>query len=149
LSQESEAKPARSLAAANLDATAIKASVTVMVVDDESGLLDMMVSALRRSGFAVISAKTGEDAIELYRANVQRIDLAILDLVLPQMSGWELFSQMRGISPLVQVLIMSGHLEPKLESAVSKSGAQGFIQKPFAMATFLRRVSEILPAKET
>ena len=114
-----------------------------MIVDDETGLLDMITSALRRSGYEVFAAKTGEEAIEIYKANAQKISLSILDLVLPQMSGWEVFNQMREINPGAQVMIMSGHLEPKLHSAVSRSGAKGFIQKPFAMATFLRRIGEV------
>ena len=116
---------------------------TVMVVDDETGLLDMIASALRRTGYEVFAAKSGEEAIEIYKTNAQKINLSILDLVLPQMSGWEVFNQMREINPGAQVMIMSGHLEPKLHSAVSRSGAKGFIQKPFAMATFLRRIGEI------
>jgi len=116
---------------------------TVLVVDDESGLLDMIKLALGRRGYTVLTASTGEEAVEIYGKQPSRIDLAILDLVLPNMSGWEVFDQMREINPGVRVLIMSGHLEPKLHSAVRRSGAKGFIQKPFSMTTFCRQVAEV------
>ena len=116
----------------------------MLVVDDEAGLVDTIKMALGRRGYEVLTAKTGEEAVELYSRRAKKIDLAILDLVLPKMSGWDVFDQLREIDPRVRVLIMSGHLEPKLHAAVRRSGAKGFIQKPFSMTTFARRVMEAL-----
>lgn len=117
---------------------------TVLVVDDESSLTDMISIALGRRGYNVLKAGSGEEALEIYSQHSSRIDLTILDLVLPNMTGWEVFDQLREINPGIRVLIMSGHLEPKLNAAVKRSGAKGFVQKPFSMATFCRRVAEAL-----
>lgn len=116
---------------------------TVLVVDDESGLVDMIGMALKRRDYHVLTASTGEEAVALFKQQPKRIDLAILDLVLPNITGWDVFDQLKEVNPNVRVLIMSGHLEPKLRSAVSRSGAKGFIQKPFSMTTFCRRVAEV------
>jgi PAS domain S-box-containing protein len=121
----------------------------VLLIDDEEGLLETMASALRDRGFEVVTALDGESAILEYRQHAGTLDLVIADLVLPGMSGWEVFSHVREADPKLPVLIMSGHLEPKLEAAVNRSGAAGFLQKPFGMAVFLRRVKSLItqPAK--
>lgn len=116
---------------------------TVLIVDDEPGLVDMIEMALKRRGYHVLTASTGEEAVAIFNRKSTKIDLAILDLVLPKISGWEVFDQLRQTNPNVQVLIMSGHMEPKLRTAVSRSGAKGFIQKPFSMTMFCRRVAEV------
>lgn len=116
----------------------------VLLVDDEEGLLETMAAALRKSGLEVITANDGESAILEYRQHADELDLVIADLVLPGMSGWEVFSHIREADYQLPVLIMSGHLEPKLEAAVNRSGAAGFLQKPFGMTAFLRRVRGLL-----
>ncbi len=117
---------------------------TVLLIDDEEGLLDTMATALRNHGIEVVTALDGESAILEYRQHAAELDLVIADLVLPGMSGWEVFSHIREADPQLPVLIMSGHLEPKLEAAVNRSGAAGFLQKPFGMAAFIRRVKGLI-----
>jgi two-component system, cell cycle sensor histidine kinase and response regulator CckA len=116
----------------------------VLLVDDEEGLLETMASALRKHGWEVITAHDGESAVLEFRQHQGSFDLVITDLVLPGMSGWEVFSIIREAEPKLPILIMSGHLEPKLEAAVNRSGAAGFMQKPFGMTLLLRRVQSFL-----
>jgi len=116
----------------------------VLLIDDEEGLLETMASVLRKNDLEVITANDGESALLEYRQHAQEIDLVVADLVLPGMSGWEVFSHIREADPPLPVLIMSGHLEPKLEAAVNRSGAAGFLQKPFGMKAFLDRVGGLL-----
>ncbi len=144
LTQEAGVKPIAEESDPPEKAGVPERKTTVLVVDDEAGLVDTIKMALGRRGYEVLTAKTGEEAVELYSRRAKKIDLAILDLVLPKMSGWDVFDQLREIDPRVRVLIMSGHLEPKLHAAVRRSGAKGFIQKPFSMTTFARRVMEAL-----
>lgn len=118
--------------------------VRILLVDDEEGLLETMASSLRGSGFEVVTAIDGEIALLEYKQHAGRLDLVVTDLVLPGMSGWEVFTHLREADPKLPVLIMSGHLEPKLEAAVNRSGAAGFVQKPFGMNAFLQRVRTLL-----
>jgi len=121
----------------------------VLLIDDEEGLLETMASVLRKSGLEVITAADGESALLEYRQHTAELNLVIADLVLPGMSGWEVFSHIRESDAELPVLIMSGHLEPKLEAAVNRSGAAGFLQKPFGMGAFLRRVQELLTVESS
>lgn len=120
------------------------AAPKILLVDDEEGLLETMASALRKNGMEVITASDGESAVLEFRQHQGSLDLVVADLVLPGMSGWEVFSVVREAEPELPVLIMSGHLEPKLEAAVNRSGAAGFMQKPFGMTLLLRRVQSFL-----
>ena len=117
---------------------------TLLMVDDEEGLLATMASSLRNHGYKVITATDGETAMLEFREHAEKLDLVITDLVLPGMSGWEVFTAIRETSPKLPVLIMSGHLEPKLEAAVNRSGAAGFVQKPFGLNLLLKRVRQLL-----
>lgn len=121
----------------------------VLLIDDEEGLLETMASVLSKNGLEVITARDGESAVLEFRQHQRTLNLVVTDLVLPGMSGWEVFSQIREAEPSLPVLIMSGHLEPKLEAAVNRSGAAGFLQKPFGMTLLLNRVRSFLtPAAE-
>jgi len=116
----------------------------ILLVDDEEGLLETMASALRKNGMEVITAHDGESAVFEFRQHQGSLDLVVADLVLPGMNGWEVFSVIHEADPALPVLIMSGHLEPKLDAAVNRSGAAGFLQKPFGMTVLLRRVRSFL-----
>lgn len=122
---------------------------TVLLVDDEQGLLSTMASSLRTHGYEVLTAHDGEAALVEYEEHANQLDLVIVDLVLPGMGGWEVFTHIRESTPELPVLIMSGHLEPKLEVAVNRSGAAGFLQKPFGLNMLLRRVQELVETKAT
>ncbi len=118
----------------------------ILVIDDESGLLETIVETLIREGFEAIGVTDGPSALKVFREQAGDFDLVICDLVLPKMNGWEVFTGMRDIRPDAPVVIMSGHLEPKLKDAVQRSGAIGFLQKPFSMGAFLRFVQKLVPA---
>lgn len=136
-----ESAPTVSLAS---NAAESKDQGTLLMIDDEEGLLATMASSLRKHGYKVITATDGETALLEFRAHASELDLVVTDLVLPGMSGWEVFTGIREASPDLPVLIMSGHLEPKLEAAVNRSGAAGFVQKPFGLNLLLKRVRELL-----
>ncbi|GAB5558701.1 MAG: PAS domain-containing sensor histidine kinase [Synoicihabitans sp.] len=121
----------------------------LMVVDDEVGLLATMASSLRAHGYEVVTAMDGESALLEFKEHGESLDLVVTDLVLPGMSGWEVFTGIREQIPDLPILIMSGHLEPKLEAAVQRSGAAGFVQKPFSLGVLLRRVSQIIAERRS
>lgn len=120
----------------------------ILVIDDESGLLETIVETLIREGYDAIGVTDGPSALKVFREHAGNFDLVICDLVLPKMNGWEVFTGIRDIRPDAPVVIMSGHLEPKLKDAVQRSGALGFLQKPFSMGAFLRFVQKLVPSSD-
>ena len=81
---------------------------TILVVDDDPSVLDLVVEILRRQGFHVLSAKCAADAIQLAGANEQRIDLLLSDIEMPAMSGPDLGQLLKKSRPDLHVMLMSG-----------------------------------------
>ncbi|MDF3059212.1 MAG: hybrid sensor histidine kinase/response regulator [Rariglobus sp.] len=120
---------------------AAAAERTVLVVDDEETLLQALSFLLTRHGFTVIKARDGVEAVEQFARHASRIALVVIDLGLPRMSGWEAFLKIKDHSPLVNAVIMSGHLEANLKTEILRAGAKGYLQKPFAMSEALAEVN--------
>jgi two-component system cell cycle sensor histidine kinase/response regulator CckA len=118
-------------------------SGTILVVDDEPVVSRTARLALQRYGYTVLTAQNGQEAVDLFRAVSSEIDLVLLDLTLPVMSGEVAFQELRAIRPDVRVLATSGYSEVE---ALSRFGAEvdGFIQKPYKAAMLAEKVHEIL-----
>ncbi len=113
----------------------------VLLVDDEETLLEALAFMLARSGFTIIKARDGLEAVEEFTRHAGRISLVVIDLGLPRMSGWEAFLKIKEHSPAVNAVIMSGHVEANLRTEILRAGAKGFLQKPFAMSEALAEVN--------
>jgi PAS domain S-box-containing protein len=113
----------------------------ILLVDDEETLLHALSHVLERNGCRVIKARDGIEAVEVFHQRHKEIALVICDLGLPRMSGWEAFMKMRDLVPTVDTIFMSGHLEENLQAEIIKSGARGYLQKPFAVAEVLAAVN--------
>jgi CheY-like chemotaxis protein len=99
---------------------------------------------LTRSGYTVIEAKSGREAIERYSRHQDEIDLVLLDMVMPEMGGGEVYDRIKALNATVKVLLASGYsLEGKARE-IMKRGCDGFIQKPFSLAELADRVKSIL-----
>ena len=112
----------------------------VLVVDDEETLLQALSFMLTRNGFTIIKARDGVEAVEEFSRHADRIALVVIDLGLPRMSGWEAFLKIKELSPQVNAVIMSGHLEANLKTEILRAGAKGYLQKPFALSEALTEV---------
>ena len=116
----------------------------ILMIDDEDLVLDVGEKFLRFMGYQVLTAKDGEKAIEIYRNHKDKIDLVILDLVMPKMQGEKVFERLREISPDVKILFASGYSLEGEASQVMERGANGFIQKPFDMKQLSQSIRAIL-----
>ncbi len=125
----------------------VKGKGTILLVDDEKLILDVGKPMLEEGGYKVLVAGSGKEAIELYKSNMDRIDMVILDMIMPQMSGGETFDQLKGINPHVKVLLSSGYSINGEAQEILNRGCQGFIQKPFNLTELSLRVREILSAR--
>ena len=85
-------------------------------------------------GYAVLEAKNGREAVEIYKANKDKIDLVLLDMIMPDMGGGEAYDRMKEINPNVKVLLSSGYSIEGQATEILEQGCDAFIQKPFDMA---------------
>jgi two-component system cell cycle sensor histidine kinase/response regulator CckA len=122
----------------------VKGSETVLLVDDEETVIDVGRQMLERMGYTVLAARSGKDAIELYRAHKDAIHIVILDLIMPEMSGGETYDEIKKINPYVKVLLSSGYSKDSRATEILARGCNGFIQKPYTMKGLSLRIREIL-----
>ena len=112
------------------DTTASR-SYRILLVDDEPGVQMTIAAMLTHLGHSVTAESNGKDAVEYYAKAWRGIDLVILDLIMPVMSGPEAFKELRKINPAVKILISSGYgIDGDAETLIA-AGAKGFLEKPF------------------
>ena len=118
----------------------------VLLVDDEAMILDIGGQLLERLGYTVIKANSGKQALTIIEQNPQNIDVIILDMIMPEMSGGETFDRIRGLAPSMRVLLSSGYALDGQASKILDRGCNGFIQKPFSLKELSLKLKEILEA---
>jgi two-component system cell cycle sensor histidine kinase/response regulator CckA len=117
---------------------------TILFVDDEEMIRDLGVQILTMQGYRVLTAGDGPQAIEMFLAGGETVDLVLLDLTMPNMSGLEVLEQMRKINPRVKVVLSSGHRADEAHSQERISGASAFLAKPYRAEVLTRIVREVL-----
>jgi PAS domain S-box-containing protein len=117
---------------------------TILVVEDEEVLCDLVRVLLESKGYRVLTANDGEEAIRLYRAHHEDVALVLSDMGLPQTSGEDAFLQMRTVNPDLKTILVSGYLEPEVKARLLKAGARGFVQKPYVPLEVLEKIRETL-----
>ncbi len=106
-----------------------RASGTVLVADDEEVIRSFLVEILEDMGFCVLSSENGHDAVEIYRDNWKKIDLVILDLVMPKLNGTDALAEMKKVNPGVKAILTTGF--SKEHELVEQEGVVGYLQKPY------------------
>ena len=133
--------------AETIDTGGVKGNETILVVEDEESLLNLMTSVLVRSGYTVISARDGIEAIERFEKHRGEIALVLTDMGLPKLDGAEVFAMLKLRDPNVKVVLASGYLEPQYRSELLKTGAREFIQKPYQPEDVLKKIRKTLDSK--
>jgi two-component system, cell cycle sensor histidine kinase and response regulator CckA len=106
---------------------------TLLLVDDELTVLEVTAAMLERLGYTVAKAASGHEALTLFRQDPGRFRLVILDMIMPEMGGSEVFDELKRIRPDVRVLLASGYSMQGPAREIMNRGCTGFIQKPFTM----------------
>ena len=120
---------------------------TILLVEDETRVRKLIADVLAGRGYRVLEAPRGADAIRLCRMHRGKIDLAVVDVVMPEMSGPELVRQIAATEPQMRVLYISGYTEEAMvHHGIERSGA-AFLQKPFMPDALARKVREVLDAR--
>ena len=117
---------------------------TVLVIEDEEVLVEMFRQILERFGYRVLEARNGKEAVELVKIFDSRIDLALLDIKLPDMSGSEVYPLIMEARPNLKVVVCSGYNIDGPAQEILDAGAEGFIQKPFLIAALAEKLKEVL-----
>lgn len=129
---------------ASANAAAENGLATILVVDDESGIRELIQKILRRHGYHVLEASNGEEALTIWREHSGGIDLVITDVMMPRMGGPELVDRIRKQGGNPRVLYISGYTDdPDIYSGKFPPGT-AFLPKPFTLKSLLDRVREVL-----
>ncbi len=124
--------------------TASAGNETVLLVEDEETILRVAREALSALGYRVLPAPDGVRALELVERALERIDLVITDVVMPQMGGRELATRLAVVQPGVRILFSSGYSENAISADGVLDEGINFLQKPYTPTTLARRVREVL-----
>jgi CheY-like chemotaxis protein len=127
-----------------LSSEIMKGDETILLVDDEDIIIDVGTELLTQMGYKVLAAKSGKASIKIYEANQDKIDMVILDMIMPEMDGGETYDEMRKINPDIKVLLSSGYSIEGQATEILERGCSGFIQKPFNIRKVAKKIREIL-----
>ncbi len=122
---------------------------TILLVDDEDIITDAMVELLEQIGYKVFWARSGKEAIGIYKNNKNTIDLVILDIIMPDILGGETFDRLKEMNPEIKVLLSSGYSLDGQATEIMNRGCAGFMQKPFNIKDLSVKIREVLHAKNT
>ena len=121
-----------------------KGSETILLIDDEEMIIDVVNALLEGLGYTVFLANNGIEAIETYKKNWEKIDLVILDMIMPGMSGSDTFDSLKEINPDIKIVLASGYSINGHANEILNRGCVGFIQKPIKMVDLSQKLREIL-----
>ncbi|MCB2168041.1 MAG: response regulator [Deltaproteobacteria bacterium] len=123
-----------------------KGNETILLVDDEDITVEVGEEILIELGYTVITARNGLEALAAYKENAQKIDMVILDMIMPDMGGGKTYDELKKINPDIRVLLSSGYSISGEASEILARGCNDFIQKPFNMKQLSEKMRGILDA---
>jgi DNA-binding NtrC family response regulator len=115
----------------------------ILFADDDEICLNVSVQILQKLGYTVLEARDGKEAIEVYEDNQDRVDLVILDMVMPH-NGGHTFEKLKEINPDLKIILISGYTKDYGISELEKQGCMGFLQKPFDAKALSQEIVEAL-----
>jgi two-component system cell cycle sensor histidine kinase/response regulator CckA len=130
------------------EAETVGGTETVLLVDDELSLREIGNDILSEAGYTVITASSGEEALEIYGERGSGIDMVMLDVGMPGMGGHKCFLELKKLNPEVRVLIASGYSRVGVLEDIMDGGAAGFVAKPFTINEILLAVRRVLDVRK-
>ncbi len=117
---------------------------TILLVDDENTVISIGKLLIEEMGYDVITAHGGRHAIDKFKENMDKIDMVILDIIMPDIDGGKVFDRMKELRPEIKVLLSSGYSKDGYAESILARGCDGFIQKPFKMERLSFEIKKIL-----
>jgi PAS domain S-box-containing protein len=122
----------------------LKGEETILLVDDEETVVSVSRDMLEALGYSVLVARSGQEAVGIFEKEHGRIDLVILDVIMPDMGGGETFEELQKIDPSARVVLSSGYSLDSLTNKIMDRGCKAFIQKPFTINLLSQKLREVL-----
>lgn len=116
----------------------------ILAIEDEEMLRDFLHTVLGESGYTVMLAADGTEGYQTYMKNMGEIDLVLLDMGLPGMSGEDVLSGILSSNPGAKVISMSGYIEPEVQAQALRNGAVDYLPKPYFMEDLLSKLHRTL-----
>ena len=127
-----------------LSAEIIHGDETILLVDNEEGIIDVTRDMLEMMGYQVLTAPSGGEAVRICQDKEIRIDLVLLDMILSDMDGGEVFDRLQAIRPDLPVILASGFSFNGQVQKIMARGCRAFLQKPFGMVELSRKIRQVL-----
>ncbi len=121
----------------------------ILVVEDEEALGELTKDVLKELGYRVLLARDGREAIELYEAEGEQIDLVMLDVVMPRLSGREAYERLMSLDGGVPVIFMTGYSAGMAQDRFLEDVGAALLQKPYSVETLGLKVCEVLDVRRT
>jgi CheY-like chemotaxis protein len=138
----------KTLSKSKKDSPLVKGKGTILIIDDDLIILELVARQLSYLGYKTMIAQGGKEGIKIYKSKIKTIDLIILDIVMPQMDGHETFLKLKSLDPGVKVIAASGYSKERKAESLLKAGVLEFIQKPFRLAELSKLIDSILRGKK-
>jgi len=122
----------------------LRGTEMILFVDDDDIVIQIGKDMIESLGYEVWTAKNGKEAIEICKKNMDKIDMVMLDIIMPVMDGGETYDKLKGINPDIKVLLSSGYGINGQATEILNRGCNGFIQKPFDMKTLSKKIRNVL-----
>jgi CheY-like chemotaxis protein len=126
----------------------MKGREMVLLVDDEDVVADVGDEMLRKLGYEVLVARSGKEAIKTYESKWNKIDLVILDMIMPDMNGGKVYDRIKEINPRTKILLSSGYSIDGQAADIMERGCDGFIQKPFSMEVLSETIRKLFEKRD-
>ncbi len=118
---------------------------TILLADDEANITEVIGAMIEELGYQLLTAGSGEEAVDVYLANSGRIDLVIMDMIMPGLSGGAAIDAIRTENPEARIILSSGYsLDGEAQEILSRGGNISFIQKPFELTDLSQKIREAL-----
>jgi len=126
------------------DEKLVMGNESVLLVDDEERILTVGREICKALGYTVILASSGKEALKIYKEKKEKINLVILDMIMPEMNGLETFLELKKLNPDIKVLLSTGYSIDEKAQEMLKQGCKGYILKPYSVIDFSHKLREIL-----
>jgi len=137
----SQKEPSKEL---RLPAGVLKGKGTILLIDDEEMILKVASQLLEALGYKVLTAKGGQAGLRAYEELKDQVDLVLVDMIMPDIGGGEVFERLKEMNPGVRVLLSSGYALYGQAMQIMEKGCRGFIQKPFSLAELSQKIHAAL-----
>jgi PAS domain S-box-containing protein len=118
---------------------------TILVIEDESAALSVLTKVLSSRGFKILTASDGESAVEIFGQYREVVDIVLLDMGLPKMSGKDVLIRIKAIKPTVKIVIASGYFESDLQADIAQDDVAAYIQKPYMIDNVIEVLRRVIP----